>query len=444
MGSGVFQLLIVDDDPLIHQSFRLCLPKHWRPVSATSIQEIPETRNFHAAFVDMHLTKDEPDGLKAIAALIRGRPTLDIVAMSGDVRRDLMEAALRAGAQRFLAKPLQSEEILLILTKLEALWDLRQGALRREAGTKWIGSSSASQNVLKKVATLKGEASPILIEGESGCGKEVVARLLVEQEDGERPFVPVNVAALPENLFESELFGHVRGAFSGADRDKVGLIEAADGGDLFLDEIEAFPLSQQVKLLRFLESGEIRRVGSQQSTQVRCRVIAAGNRPLEAMIRDGTFREDLYYRLAGQRIELPPLRTRTSDIGELANYFLEAERPRRNKTVTVDGIAALEQHSWPGNIRELKRVCERLSLASPLPLIRAEDVQDCLRGATPTQAQALDLARGLAALVEDYEKMILQKALEKEKDVEKTASLLGISRSNLYKKLKDHGLEPLG
>jgi DNA-binding NtrC family response regulator len=363
--------------------------------------------------------------------------------MSGDVRRDLMESALRTGAQRFLAKPLQSEELLLVLEKLEALWDLRQGALRREGGVTWIGQSDGSKKILEKVAALKGESSPVLIEGESGTGKEVVARLLVQQEEAERPFVPVNVAALPENLFESELFGHVKGAFTGADRDKVGLIEAADGGDLFLDEIEAMPLALQVKLLRFLESGEIRRVGASRPTHVRCRVIAAGNRPLESLIQEGQFREDLYFRLAGQKISLPALRERGGDVDALAKHFLDAERPRRNKTFSDDGLAALRAYAWPGNVRELKRVCERLSLTSPLPLIRGEDVHSAF-GAPASSKNEMDLSRGLAALVDNFEKGVIQKALEREKDVENAANLLGISRSNLYKKMKDHGLESNG
>lgn len=440
MATRAFHLLIVDDDPLIHQSFRLCLPAHWKPVSATKISEIPDRGSFHAAFVDMHLVGDQPLGLQVLENLRRDRPTTELVAMSGDLGRSLMEASLKAGAQRFLGKPLQSEELLLVLRKIEALWDLRQGASRRE-GTRWIGDGAESRRIIARLASLKGEPGPVLIEGESGCGKEVVARLLHEQEDGERPLIAVNVAALPEALFESELFGHVKGAFTGADREKTGLAEAADGGDLFLDEVEALPPALQVKLLRFLESGEIRRVGSTQPTRVRCRVIAATNRPLEALVKEGAFREDLYFRLAAQRVALPPLRERADDIAALAWHFLENERPRRHKTLADDGLAALKKHPWPGNVRELKRVIERLGLSSPLPLIRAEDVAAILGSAPASGAGAIDLARGLAALLEDFERAVLKKALEKEPDVEKAAALLGVSRSNLYKKIKDFQLE---
>ncbi|MBX2987332.1 MAG: sigma-54-dependent Fis family transcriptional regulator [Bdellovibrionaceae bacterium] len=440
----VFYLLIVDDDSLIHQSFRLCLPAHWKPVSATRADEIPDDRSFHAAFVDLHLSSpSHPDGLEILQKLHQQQPQAELIAMSGDLRRDLMEATLKAGAQRFLAKPLQSEELLLILGKIEALWDLRQSTSSRGRGPRWIGGGEASKKVLARLAALKGEAGPILLEGESGCGKEVAARLLHGQEESERPFIPVNIAALPENLFEAELFGHVKGAFTGADRDRPGLCEAAEGGDLFLDEIEALPLPQQVKLLRFLESGEIRRVGGRDPVRVHCRVIAASNQPLAQLVKDGRFREDLYFRLAGKSLNLPPLRERPEDIETLARHFLENERPRRNKSFTPDGIAALRRYAWPGNVRELKRLCEQLSLVSPLPLLREEDVGALLGAvaAAPAGTRAVDLSLGLTALVEDFEKNIIRRALGAEKDVEKAAALLKVSRSNLYKKIKDYRLE---
>jgi DNA-binding NtrC family response regulator len=437
-----FYLLIVDDDSLIHQSFRLCLPAHWKPISATRVNEIPTDRSFHAAFVDLHLTGGGPDGLDVIKSLSASHPNMELIAMSGDIRRELMELALKAGAQRFLGKPLHSEELLLILQKIEALWDLRETSSRTSGRTRWVGEGSASKKVLERLASLKGESGAVLLEGESGCGKEVAAKLLHEQENSARPFVAVNIAALPENLFEAELFGHTKGAFTGADRDRAGLCEAADGGDLFLDEIEALPLAQQVKLLRFLESGEIRRVGARDAIRVQCRVIAASNQPLEKLVSEGKFREDLYFRLSGKKLSLPPLRERTEDITVLAKHFLEAERPRRNKQFTDDGLKALAVYPWPGNVRELKRVCEQLSLVSPLPLIRGEDVHALLGGRTSTlQTGAADLEQGLATLVENYEKNLIVEALKREGDVEKAAGLLKISRSNLYKKIKDYGLE---
>jgi len=241
----VFSLLIVDDDPLIHQAMKMSLPNHWKVFSAQKLEAVQFERFYHAAFVDMHLEPNKPPiGPQIIENLIKHNNQLEVVAMSGDLSRPLMESCLKAGAQRFLAKPLMPEEITMVLEKIEALWDLRTVDPNADRNTiRWVGQSQASQTIKKRLADLRGETKPVLLEGETGCGKEVVARLLHEQE-GERPFIAVNIASIPDNLFESELFGHVKGAFTGADQNKVGLTEAANGGDLFLDEIEALPLTK--------------------------------------------------------------------------------------------------------------------------------------------------------------------------------------------------------
>lgn len=443
----VFSLLIVDDDPLVHQSLKLALPSHWKVFSATKLEAVQYTRFYHAAFVDMHLAPGatKADGPIVIEKLTRHNNQLEVVAMSGDLSRELMESCLKAGAQRFIAKPLMAEEILLILEKIEALWDLRSVDPNADRGQiRWVGNSEPSQKIKKRIADLRGETSPVLIEGETGCGKEVIARLLNQQE-GERPFIAVNLASIPENLFESEMFGHVKGAFTGAEQSKVGLAEAANGGDLFLDELEALPLTQQAKLLRFLETGEVRRVGAKDSTTVKTRVIAATNRPLDKMVAAGEFREDLLYRLNSQRIELPPLRQRLDDIDELAKHFLEAERPRRNKSIADDGLEALKKYNWPGNVRELKRVCEQLSLTSPLPFIRAEDVAAWLKpAAAPAGAPSytvIDFNKGLNNLVEEFEAHVIRTCLKQAKEIETAAKILQVSRSNLYKKIKDYQIE---
>jgi Response regulator containing CheY-like receiver, AAA-type ATPase, and DNA-binding domains len=445
----VFSLLIVDDDPLIHQSLKLALPNHWKVFSAHNLESIQYERFYHAAFVDMHLdgTTTNPQGPAIIEKLIKHNNQLEVVAMSGDLSRPLMESCLKAGAQRFLAKPLTPEEILLVLEKIEALWDLRSfdaGADRNS--TRWVGNSEGSLKIKKRIAELRGETNPVLIEGETGCGKEVVAKLLHEQE-GERPFIAVNIASIPEHLFESEMFGHMKGAFTGADQNKIGLAEAAHGGDLFLDEIEALPLTQQVKLLRFLESGEIRRVGAKESSFVKTRVIVASNKPLDKMVAAGEFREDLLYRLSSQKIKLTPLRERREDIEPLAKHFLEAERPRRNKAFTEDGIIALQNYNWPGNVRELKRVCEQLSLTSPLPVIRSDDVAMWITpkaapgGTASPSYTVIDFERGLNLLVEDFEAHVIRTCLKQVKDVEEAGKVLKVSRSNLYKKIKDYKID---
>ena len=441
-----FSLLFVDDDPLLHQSLKMIVPKQWRVISCQDPSLVPFDKFFHLAFVDMHLTKNstKPEGLEVIKKLTETQPQLEIVAASGDWSREIMERALKNGAQKFLGKPWQVDEVHSILEKTEALWYLRNaGHPNRE--TVWIGQSAISQELKKTLARLKGENTPILIEGETGTGKEVVARVLHEQEN-ERPFIPVNIAAIAENLFESEMFGHVKGAFTGADQIKIGLIEAAHGGDLFLDEIEEFPMQHQAKLLRFLESGEIRKVGAKESQKVQTRVIAASNKPLETLVKEGKFREDLYFRMASQKIQLPPLRSRLEDLPLLAQFFLEKQRPRYNKTLTQDGIETLKNYSWPGNVRELKRVCEQLALTSPLPLIRSEDVALWIKPTAKITSnnEKIDFSVGLNKLVENYEASVIQNCIDVEADMEKAAQVLQVSKSNLYKKIKEYNLKTKG
>ncbi|MEK6554080.1 MAG: sigma-54 dependent transcriptional regulator [Bdellovibrionota bacterium] len=431
-------LLAIDDDQTVLQSLKLALGEDWRLVGSNSPTSIPEGF-FHAAFVDMHLTGnlERAEGLDVIKKLRERDSRLEIVAMSGDLDRDLMEKCLKAGATRFLAKPLSLEEIRITLSKIEALI-LLQNAANRHPDQKyfWIGQGPASQNVRRQIAFLRGENGPILIEGESGTGKEVAAHLIHIQEP-HKPMVTLNVAAVPENLFEAELFGHTKGAFTGADKAKIGLAEAAHGGDLFLDEVEALPMHLQAKLLRFLESGEIRRVGANESTKVNVRVIAASNRNLEDMVKKGEFREDLLWRLNGKKITLPPLRERKEDIQEIADWFLALERGRK-KDLSSEAITCFKEYNWPGNIRELRRVCEQLDLISPLPVIQAEDVLSLIR---PQQAVApmenIDLTEGLNPVVEKFEAQVILGCLKKLNDVDEAARVLKVSRSNLYKKIKD-------
>ncbi|RYZ77449.1 MAG: sigma-54-dependent Fis family transcriptional regulator [Proteobacteria bacterium] len=444
------KLLVIDDDDLVAAAIRIALPAPWRMTHATGLAGA-QGAPFTAAFVDMHLTGDttKAEGVNVIAKLRESDPHLEIVAMSGNLDRDLMEACLKAGASRFLPKPLSPEELKLTLEKIEALLLLRDVSSRSMSVAPWIGNSEPSQKTKREIASLKGEAGPILIEGESGTGKEVAAGLIHAQEGGTRPLISVNLAALPEAVFESEFFGHVRGAFTGADQNKMGLAEAAHGGDLFLDEVEALPLTQQAKLLRFLENGEVRRVGAKEAIRVSVRVIAATNRNLEQMVKEGKFREDLLWRLNGKKMVLPPLRERLADLGELANYFIERERPRRNKTLESDAIEALSTHSWPGNVRELRRVVEQMALHSPLPFIRFEDAARWLPNSALGErtgssggfaAENVDFSVGLNALIGNYEAELIRQAMARENDVDKTALLLGISRSSLYKKIKDYKL----
>lgn len=434
-------LLVVDDDDLVIQSVKLALPDQWRMMACQNPANLPE-KGYQAALVDIHLTGQlgRTEGIEVIRRLSQKHPHLEIIAMSGNLDRQIMEQCLKAGASRFLAKPLSLEELTLTLDKIEALF-LLQGATSRgvQSGVRWVGTSPASQQIQRQIAQLRNEAGPILIEGESGTGKEVSAALIHSQGSG--PFVAINVASVPDNLFESEFFGHVKGAFTGADQNKMGLAEAANGGDLFLDEIEALSQPLQAKLLRFLETGEVRRVGAKETITVQCRVIAATNRNLNQMVSEGKFREDLLWRLSGKKILLPPLRERQEDIAELVTHFLAQDKYRK-KEIGEDAMQVLREYPWPGNVRELKRVCEQLILIAPLPVLRREDVLSVIRPPAPGLNSAhIDLGRGLADLVNEFEAQIIQKALEHQNDIDEAARVLKISRSSLYKKIKDHNIQ---
>jgi len=437
------KLLVVDDDELVHDTFRLCIPDHWELLSSQDLK-FPRQDFVHAAFVDMHLTGNMAiaEGLQVISELSKAHPQLEIIAMSGDLNRDLMEHCLKNGASRFLAKPLSTDEILLLLEKMEALWQMRGvGGPRSKQKIHWVGSSDVSEDVRRFVSQMMGERTPILLEGESGTGKEVVAQLLRQQDDS-RPFVPVNVAAIPKDLFESEFFGHIRGAFTGAVQNCTGYAEQAHGGDLFLDEIEALSSEHQAKLLRFLESGEYKRVGDRDVRRSNVRVIAATNENLKKRVEAGTFREDLLFRLSGHHFLLPPLRERPDDIPELCQFFAKQQKPFLLKSFSEDAMAKLKGYPWPGNVRELKRVVEQVCVVAPLPVIRAEDIHKVILPlSSSSSGNVFDFERGLGALMQEHERNILSTLLQKTEDVEEMIRWLKISRSSLYKKLKDHDLE---
>lgn len=438
---NLLNLLIVEDDQNLATSLRLLAPDGFKVYLAQKPSLLPDHVFFHAALVDMHLDvtpNQKADGPAVIAQLLKKNPQIDVVAMSGNLDRELMEKAILAGATRFLAKPLAAEEVKAVLAKIEAYWNLRLISFDQNLKTpRLVGHSSQAENLRKKIAQLKSEKSPVLIEGETGVGKDVVAQLLNRQE-GQRPFVAINCSALTDNLFESEFFGHVKGAFSGADQNKIGFAEAAHGGDLFLDEIEALPLSQQAKLLRFLESGEIRKVGAKENMHVDVRVIAASNVPLKKLIEEKKFREDLYFRLNAHVIEVPPLKERNEDVKDLAVHFLEMAKPRHHKSFDPLALEALQKYSWPGNVRELKRVCEQLVLTSALPIIRPEDFSNLFaKTSTASLDPEISMQQNLESFLKIQEKRFIEVCLSQTKDLDKACDILQISKSNLYKKIKE-------
>ena len=438
------RLLVVDDDPLVLESIRLALPESWEFVGFSGSRSIPKG-DFDALFVDIHLSKDmeKTEGLRVIHNFRLRSPDVEIVAMSGDLNPCTMEKALRGGASRFLAKPLNFEEIALTLSQIDAMHQLSRESKENELRPCWIGQSLASVQIRNRIAILSRESGPILIEGESGTGKEVVASLL-SYLSPHKKMISVNVAAISETLFESEFFGHIKGAFTGADQNKMGLAEASNGGQLFLDEIEALSLPMQVKLLRFLENGEIRRVGSEKVLTVDSQVIVATNKNLEEMMVEGKFREDLLWRLNGKKIFLPPLRSRIEDIEGLACHFLSLDKVRK-KELSKGAIGVLQEYSWPGNVRELKRACERLLVDSPLPLIREEDVVACLPIYSLSNPYSKPLESsfegGLNNIINSFEAETIRKCLRETGSLDKASEILKVSRSSLYKKVKDHKIK---
>jgi DNA-binding NtrC family response regulator len=433
-----YTLLAIDNEPIVLESLRLALPTSWRllPISSQESTRLPEG---HAALIDVHMHNlDKAESLSPVMKDLVGSATIEILAMSGDLRRQTMEACLRIGATRFLSKPLNVNEVVLQLEKIEAWHELRLAAFRHpDKKYFWIGSSKKSDAIKKQLARLRSEPGPILIEGETGSGKEVAARVLSQIDD--RPFIAVNMGGIPESLLEAELFGFQKGSFTGAQSDRVGLAVAAEGGDLFLDEIQTMSLDNQVKLLRFLETGEVRPIGSNKVLRPQIRVITASNRNLETMVKDGMFREDLFWRLSRHRVELPPLRDRPEDIPELCNWFLSHD-PQRPKEIDEEAMALLKTHPWPGNVRELKRLCEHLQLSAPLPLIRSDEVAPLL-GPSQVSTFDLDATLGLEENVLRFEKKLIEDALREHSDVLEAADRLKVSRSTLYKKMKDLGIE---
>ncbi|HEY6003430.1 MAG TPA: sigma-54 dependent transcriptional regulator, partial [Anaeromyxobacter sp.] len=307
-----------------------------------------------------------------------------------------------------------------------------------------VGRSGAIQDVLDRVVRVAPTDATVLISGESGTGKELVARALhVASRRGDKPFVPVNCAAITETLLESELFGHAKGAFTGASRARRGLFEEANGGTLFIDEIGETSPGFQAKLLRALQEGEIRRVGESSPVQVDVRVIAATNQDLRRAIAERRFREDLFYRLAVVPLRIPPLRERREDVPLLAAHFLQrfVRRTGAEKSLAPEAVARLLEHDWPGNVRELENIIEQAAALSPGTLIHAEDIH--LEAHAAGAGAGHEAHRTLAAAVEDAERRTIEAAVARcGGDLARVARELGVSSTTLWRKMKRLGIEP--
>ncbi|HKG60266.1 MAG TPA: sigma-54 dependent transcriptional regulator [Pyrinomonadaceae bacterium] len=452
------RILIADDQADVLAALSLLLKgERYQIQSASSPEGVLrsiDTHEFDVVLIDLNYARDTTSGSEGLDLLSRIRaadPTLPVVVMTAWGSVDLAVEAMRRGARDFIQKPWDNARLLAVLrTQVELAEALRRGrrleaenmALRDESSSELpqiAAESPAMKSVLNLVERIGPADANVLITGENGTGKEVITRLLHSiSSRRSKPLISLNAGALAEGVFESELFGHVRGAFTDAKADRVGRFELADGGTLFLDEIGNVPLNLQPKLLRVLETGEFERVGSSKTQKVNVRLLSATNADLHAEVAQGRFRQDLLFRLNTVEIRLPPLRDRIEDIPVLAEHFLKLHRERYRRPImgfTPEALDALRQHLWPGNVRELDHVIERAVLMSPGQIVTAFDLA---LEATPDARLS---ARLEEMSLEDAERLLIKKALARfEGNANRAAEALGLSRSALYRRLQKYGL----
>jgi two-component system response regulator AtoC len=448
---------VVDDEASMRHLLSVILKdRGYEPRAVGSAEDALkelEARDFDLVLTDVRMPG--MGGLALLGEIQRLQPELLVIVMSAYGSHEAAVEAMKAGAYDYLPKPFRPDEVVLVLRKAEERERLAREnrRLRTELRDGWrpehiVGTSEAVQEVLRQVRKVAPQKTTVLLEGESGTGKELVARALHELSPRAAfPFVAVNCGAIPAELLESELFGHVRGAFTDARRDKKGLALEADGGTLFLDEIGELPLPLQVKLLRFLQEEEVRPVGDVRSQKVDIRVVAATARDLWRAVEAGTFREDLYWRLHVVGVRLPPLRERRGDVPVLARHFLARYARLRPELATLtlseDALEALAAHAWQGNVRELEHAIERAVVLADGGEIRAEDLPEAVRdggrpapGAPPADG-SFSVKRATRAL----EAELIRRALERTGgNRTRAAELLELSYRALLYKIKEYGL----
>jgi two-component system nitrogen regulation response regulator NtrX len=446
-------ILVVDDEPAIQTALRGVLEDEGYRVttvgSGDDALRLLTEDSPDVIFLDIWMPKR--DGLDTLAELKRARPEAAVIMISGHGTIDTAVKATRLGAYDFIEKPLSLEKTLVTVTRaLEHTRLERENAnlkARLDAGSEIIGESEAMRALREQIVTAAPSSGRVLIHGENGSGKELVARAIhALSARREQPFVEVNCAAIPEELIESELFGHEKGAFTGAVARRRGKFETADGGTLFLDEIGDMSVKTQAKVLRALEEQVVERVGGREPLKVDVRVIAASNRNLESLIAQGHFREDLFYRLAVIPIEVPALRERRDDIPLLVDHFLAlfcAENGKRRKAISGDALAYFLAYDWPGNIRELRNMVERLVIMTGGDTIGPDDLPAPLKPKEAAAAAGGEGQRSLKEARDGFERAyILAELRAHDWNMTRTAERLGIERSHLYRKIKTYGITP--
>jgi two-component system nitrogen regulation response regulator NtrX len=461
MDGGKQTILVVDDEKNIRRTLRMVLETEGYAVleaeSAEQALEVLQAEPLDLGIFDVRLP-----GMDGLALLSKARELwrdFPVIVVSGHADTPDVVEAMKRGAVDFFSKPVDRDRVVVSVRNALSRHSLEEkvatlSTRERRFADEMLGESAAMRRLREEITKVAPTSGRVLILGESGTGKELIAEEIHRQSKrAGGPFVKVNCAAIPGELIESELFGHEKGSFSGAAARRRGQFEVAHSGTLFLDEIGDMSLSAQAKVLRALQTGEVTRVGSEKALHVDVRVIAATNKDLEAEVREGTFREDLYFRLNVVPITAPALRERLEDVPLLADRFLQLairENSMRPKPIDPEVLPRLRQYRWPGNVRELRNVCERMAIMSG-ERITLGDVPEYIgpRPTTPAPAGGGDLSkygevplRELRDLVErDY---ILKKLEEHDWNITQAAQALGVERTNLHKKIKQHGLSRAG
>jgi DNA-binding NtrC family response regulator len=445
------RILIVDDEANARTALAELLRDEGFQVetAADGFKALPKLEEFAPDLLLTDLKMPGLDGLELMQRAREGDPEIASVVMTAYGAIDTAVAAMRQGAADYLTKPINVDELLIVMDRV-----LERQRLHRESGIlrerlserhrihNIVGSCAAMQRVLETVVQVAPSRASVLITGESGTGKELIAAAIHEHSPRSGgPFVKLHCAALADSLLESELFGHERGAFTGAAGRRDGRFHQADGGTLFLDEIGEIPASTQIKLLRFLQEREFERVGGNQTIKVDVRIVAATNRDLAQLVREGRFREDLYYRLNVVSIEVPPLRARSSDIPLLATYFLRKYNSENGKSIRGFSVEALDRivhHDWPGNVRELENAVERAVVVCRADEIRLEDLAPSIStGAQDSPRDQMPQVPG--ATLADLEKYAILKTLEHTGgSTSRAAQMLGISPRKIQYRLRDY------
>ena len=446
------RVLIGDDQADVLEALRLLLKPEGYVIdtagSPSQVMRALELKDYDVVLIDLNYSRDTTSGDEGLELLKRIRladESLPVVVMTAWGSVDVAVEAMRRGARDFVQKPWDNERLLAIVRtqtelgraiRLGRRLELANQAMMADGRSPLLAESPAMRPVLDVVARVGPSDANVLISGENGTGKSLVAQALhAVSPRATRPMVTVNAGGMAEGVFESELFGHVRGAFTDAKADRVGRFELADGSTLFLDEIANVPSGQQAKLLRVIETGEFERVGSSRTRKVDVRIVSATNADLAADVEAGRFRQDLLFRLNTIEIVLPPLRDRREDIPLLARHFLTQHTQRYRKGVTGFDASALQvlvDHRWPGNVRELDHAIERAVLMSQGPVVRASDLGLRVEGVSAGRLEDMSL--------EDVEAFLIRKAMAKYGNVSHAARALGLSRSALYRRLERYKL----